>query len=259
MRHGPLRSLHRASRRQGHPFLRFSAFARRRQARHHDRRSFERPFAPSAACLDRNRRPAMRLLPVWADHECRHLAERKFQAHRQRHRRSHVRQHLPLRNLPAHPPRYSPRRRNGRGKEVVMSRLEERNKAKLELSGTDSSNFAAAKSSRIARRDFLKTTAAIGGGLCIAAHIPELAAHPDSNAPAGATVFAPNAFVRIAPDDTVTVISNHSEMGQGIYTSLPMLLNEELQADWSKIRVEPAPVDAVYNHTLYGVQMTGGS
>jgi len=48
-------------------------------------------------------------------------------------------------------------------------------------------------------------------------------------------------------------------MGQGIYTSLPMLLNEELEADWSKIKVEPAPVDAVYNHTLYGVQMTGGS
>ena len=48
-------------------------------------------------------------------------------------------------------------------------------------------------------------------------------------------------------------------MGQGIYTSLPMLLNEELEADWSKIRVEPAPVDAAYNHTVFGMQMTGGS
>jgi isoquinoline 1-oxidoreductase beta subunit len=48
-------------------------------------------------------------------------------------------------------------------------------------------------------------------------------------------------------------------MGQGIYTSLPMLLNEELEADWSKIKVEAAPVDAAYNHTQYGVQMTGGS
>src|SRR5882762_11898131 len=196
MRHGPLRSLHRASRRQGHPFLRFSAFARRRQARHHDRRSFERPFAPSAACLDRNRRPAMRLLPVWADHECRHLAERKFQANRQRHRRSHVRQHLPLRNLPAHPPRYSPRRRNGRGKEVVMSRLEERIKTTPVLSAADHSNAPSAKASRIARRDFLKTTATIGGGLWISAYVPELAAHPDSKAPASATVFAPNAFLR---------------------------------------------------------------
>src|SRR5882762_412194 len=259
MRHGPLRSLHRASRRQGHPFLRFSAFARRRQARHHDRRSFERPFAPSAACLDRNRRPAMRLLPVWADHECRHLAEREFQAHRQRHRRSHVRQHLPLRNLPAHPPRHSPRRRNGRGKEVIMSRLEERGKTTPELSAAGSSNLPSPRTSRIARRDFLKTTATIGGGLCISGYVPELAARPHSSAPASAAAFAPNAFVRIAPDESVTVISNHSEMGQGIYTSLPMLLNEELEADWSKIKVEAAPVDAVYNHTLYGVQMTGGS
>ncbi len=140
-----------------------------------------------------------------------------------------------------------------------MSRLEERIKTTPELSAAEHSNVASAKSPRIARRDFLKTTATIGGGLCIAAYVPELAAHPDSSAPASATVFAPNAFVRIAPDDTVTVISNHSEMGQGIYTSLPMLLNEELEADWSKIKVEAAPVDPVYNHTLYGVQMTGGS
>jgi len=140
-----------------------------------------------------------------------------------------------------------------------MSGLEKRNKSKTELSGVNSSNAAAAQSSRIARRDFLKATAAIGGGLCIAAYVPELAARPDWNAPASASDFAPNAFVRIAPDNTVTVIVNHSEMGQGIYTSLPMLLNEELEADWSKIRIEAAPVDAVYNHTLYGVQMTGGS
>src|SRR3989441_711967 len=201
----------------------------------------------------------MRLLPVRANHERRHPAERKFQADRQRHRRSHVRQHLPLRNLPTDSPRYSPRRRNGRRKEVVMSRLEEHIKTTPELSAAEHSNVPSAKSSRIARRDFLKTTAAIGGGLWISAYVPELAARPDSNAPASATVFAPNAFLRIAPDDTVTVISNHSEMGQGIYTSLPMLLNEELEADWSKIRVEAAPVDPVYNHTLYGVQMTGGS
>src|SRR6267142_22785 len=201
----------------------------------------------------------MRLLPVRTNHERRYPAEREFQAHRQRHRRSHVRQHLPLWNLPAHPPRYSPRRRNGRGKEVIMSRLEEHNKAKLELSSADSSNTVAAKVSRIARRDFLKTTATIGGGLWISAYVPELAAHPDLNTPASATVFAPNAFLRIAPDDTVTVISNHSEMGQGIYTSLPMLLNEELEADWSKIKVEAAPVDAAYNHTVFGLQMTGGS
>jgi isoquinoline 1-oxidoreductase beta subunit len=117
----------------------------------------------------------------------------------------------------------------------------------------------AASTNKIARREFLKTTATIGSGLCIAAYVPELAAPSVSNAPAGATVFAPNAFIRIAADESVTVIANHSEMGQGVYTSLPMLLNEELEADWSKIKVEAAPVDPAYNHTVYGIQMTGGS
>src|SRR5207245_5277498 len=124
---------------------------------------------------------------------------------------------------------------------------------------TPASSTFVTLSKSLGRREFLKTTATIGGGLCIAAYVPELGAAPRELAAAGAGVFAPNAFVRIAPDDTVTVIANHSEMGQGIYTSLPMLLNEELEADWSKIKVEAAPVDAAYNHTVFGVQMTGAS
>src|SRR6202007_434469 len=92
------------------------------------------------------------------------------------------------------------------------------------------------KNKNVGRREFLKTSTAITGGLCIAAYVPELGAGALAAVPQGA--FAPNAFVRITPDDTVTVIVNHSEMGQGVYTSLPMLLNEELEADWSKIRVE---------------------
>jgi isoquinoline 1-oxidoreductase beta subunit len=115
------------------------------------------------------------------------------------------------------------------------------------------------KASRVHRRDFLKTSAAIGGGLCFAAYVPELAARALENSAANDASFAPNAFVRITTDDSVTIIANHSEMGQGIYTSLPMLLNEELEADWSKIKVEAAPVDAAYNHTVFGLQMTGGS
>jgi isoquinoline 1-oxidoreductase subunit beta len=111
-------------------------------------------------------------------------------------------------------------------------------------------------STLLARRDFLKTSASLGVGLCIAAYVPELAAR---SAQSNGKVFAPNAFLRIAPDDTVTIIANHSEMGQGAYTSLPMLLNEELEADWSKIKVGSAPVDPAYNHTVFGMQMTGGS
>ncbi|HEV3023214.1 MAG TPA: xanthine dehydrogenase family protein molybdopterin-binding subunit, partial [Pirellulales bacterium] len=71
--------------------------------------------------------------------------------------------------------------------------------------------------------------------------------------------FALNAFVRVGSDESVSVVVNHSEMGQGIYTSMPMVVAEELDADWSKVRFEAAPVAAVYNHPAYGAQVTGGS
>jgi len=108
------------------------------------------------------------------------------------------------------------------------------------------------------RREFLKAGAALGGGLLISLYVPEFipAARATDSA---AKPVALNAFVRIGTDESVTVISNHSEMGQGIYTSLPMLLNEELEADWARVRVESSPVDAVYNHTVFGIMMTGGS
>jgi isoquinoline 1-oxidoreductase beta subunit len=110
----------------------------------------------------------------------------------------------------------------------------------------------------VGRREFIRTGAAIGGGLLVSLHAP-LAGRTSDALAAEEKDFALNAFVRIGTDESVTVISAHSEMGQGIYTSLPMLLNEELQADWSKIRVEAAPVDKVYNHPVFGMQMTGGS
>jgi isoquinoline 1-oxidoreductase subunit beta len=108
------------------------------------------------------------------------------------------------------------------------------------------------------RREFLKAGAALGGGLLISLYIPEFVSAARA-ADSAAKPVALNAFVRIGTDETVTVISNHSEMGQGIYTSLPMLLNEELEADWARVRVESSPVDAVYNHTVFGIMMTGGS
>jgi isoquinoline 1-oxidoreductase beta subunit len=110
----------------------------------------------------------------------------------------------------------------------------------------------------VGRRSFIKTGAAVGGGLLVSWHGPYLGVASDTVSAESKDV-AINAFVRIGTDETVTVISAHSEMGQGVYTSLPMLLNEELQADWSKIRVEAAPVDKVYNHPVFGMQMTGGS
>ncbi len=109
----------------------------------------------------------------------------------------------------------------------------------------------------ISRRDFLKTGAVIGGGLILGFSLPFRI--PSSEAVPAVAPLMPNAFIRIGADDTVTIIVNHSEMGQGIYTSLPMLVAEELECDWKKVRVESAPVDPVYNHTAFGMQMTGGS
>jgi isoquinoline 1-oxidoreductase beta subunit len=110
----------------------------------------------------------------------------------------------------------------------------------------------------IGRRDFLKTSTLIGGGLILGFYLPLRGSLSGASNPSGGS-FMPNAFIRIGTDDIVTIIVNKSEMGQGVYTSLPMLVAEELEVDWSKIRVEPAPVDPAYNHTQWGVQGTGGS
>ncbi len=80
----------------------------------------------------------------------------------------------------------------------------------------------------------------------------------------GATVntatFAPNAFIRIAPDNTVTVMIKHLEMGQGVYTGLSTIVAEELDADWAQMRAEHAPADVkLYANTALGFQATGGS
>ncbi len=109
----------------------------------------------------------------------------------------------------------------------------------------------------IARRDFLKVSVAASGGLLIGFHFPGIGKL--SAQQAATSSFMPNAFVRIGTDERVTVIVNHSEMGQGVYTSLPMLLAEELDADWTKVGYESAPVDPKYNHPAFGMQMTGGS
>jgi len=109
------------------------------------------------------------------------------------------------------------------------------------------------------RREFIKAGAALGGGLFVSLYLPLVDAEESVAEGADDHQFALNAFVRIGTDESVTVISSHSEMGQGIYTSLPMLLNEELEADWARISVEAAPVDKVYNHPIFGIQMTGGS
>jgi isoquinoline 1-oxidoreductase beta subunit len=114
------------------------------------------------------------------------------------------------------------------------------------------------------RRQFIKDAALATGGLVIAFTVPAIARKrrsinekvPVSDAETAST---PNAFLRIGPDDTVTITLSHCELGQGISTSLAMLIAEELDADWKKIKVEDAPAAAIYYHTMYGTQRTGGS
>ena len=113
-----------------------------------------------------------------------------------------------------------------------------------------------------ARRKFIKDTAALAGGLVIGFYLPKggrAYAAEEAPKPGKKKIYPPNAFIRIDPDDSITIIVNKSEMGQGVYTSLPMMIAEELEADWSRISVESAPVAAVYNHTSFPMQMTGGS
>ncbi|MGH7314266.1 MAG: molybdopterin cofactor-binding domain-containing protein [Candidatus Rokuibacteriota bacterium] len=108
----------------------------------------------------------------------------------------------------------------------------------------------------VTRRRFLQGSAAAGMGLLVGFDLPVRWAAAQTG-----DVLAPNAFVRIAPDNTVTIIAKHIEFGQGTYTGLATILAEELDADWSQVRVESAPADATrYNNLLFGaVQGTGGS
>ncbi len=113
----------------------------------------------------------------------------------------------------------------------------------------------------INRRNFLKTGAGISGGLIIGFMIPAHAGRLKKifGEPEGAITFAPNAFLQVGSDNSIKVLLAHAEMGQGIWTTLAMLLGEELDADWKNIKVEHAPPAKEYFHTAWGMQLTGGS
>ncbi len=112
----------------------------------------------------------------------------------------------------------------------------------------------------MSRRTFLKVGAAGGGGLLLSFTLPSLWLDAEAVGATGAGRFAPNAFIRIDRDGRVTLIIHQVEMGQGTYTSLPMLIAEELEVDLSQVRLEHAPPDdRLYANPLVGFQATGGS
>ena len=169
------------------------------------------------------------------------LLEQKPKADRRRHRRRHERQHLPLCDLCPHP------RRHPRGRPLDGGLSHDANSTTRSLAR------------ELDARSFLKGAAATAAGLTIGfdwagADAARAGRHRRQT-------FAPNAFLRIAPDNSVTVIAKHLEMGQGTYTGLATIVAEELDADWAQMRVESAPADAKrYANLAFGtMQGTGGS
>jgi len=108
------------------------------------------------------------------------------------------------------------------------------------------------------RRLFLKVSAIAGIGLLIG-FSPVQAAPALAKSGGKPQELAPNAWIRIDADDRITVMVKHSEMGQGITTALAMIVAEELEVDWQKVRTEIAPANPVYKNPRMGIQATGGS
>ena len=112
---------------------------------------------------------------------------------------------------------------------------------------------------RISRRGLL--TGGLSGGLLLAFHVPLRAANEPVQPPdATESKFAPNAFIRIDETGTTTLVMPQVEMGQGVYTSIPMILAEELDADFSQVTLLHAPAsDKLYANPTFGIQVTGNS
>ena len=112
----------------------------------------------------------------------------------------------------------------------------------------------------LSRRQFLSASAALGGGLLIGFTTGRSVNAAGAAEKIAGESFAPNAFIRIDPNGQVTLIMPYVEMGQGTYTSIPMLIAEELEVDLKQVRLEHAPPnEKLYANPLLGVQATGNS
>ncbi|MBC7900085.1 MAG: xanthine dehydrogenase family protein molybdopterin-binding subunit, partial [Saprospiraceae bacterium] len=113
----------------------------------------------------------------------------------------------------------------------------------------------------ITRRSFLKATIVAGGALLISTSLPMRSRAEERFNPAEtpAADFQPNAFIRIAPDGKVTITVGQAEMGQGVLTSLPMIVADELEVDWKDVSYEHGPAGKEFINPAFGAQITGGS
>ena len=114
------------------------------------------------------------------------------------------------------------------------------------------------KTPELSRRRFLQGSALSAGGLILALHLPGLTPLALAEEVA-AGVFRPNAFVQLTAEGKVTIFVSQAEMGQGVLTSLPMILADEMDLDLDQVAIEKVGADAAFNHPYFGTQVTGGS
>jgi isoquinoline 1-oxidoreductase beta subunit len=115
------------------------------------------------------------------------------------------------------------------------------------------------KRSLIDRRGFLSVSAGAAGGLLVSLYLDVPAFAQEGNQAQPQKVYPPDAFVHIRPDGKILITVKRLEFGQGVQTSLPMILADEMDADWSQVIAELAPAADVYKDPLFGIQMVGGS
>src|SRR6267143_239465 len=109
------------------------------------------------------------------------------------------------------------------------------------------------------RRGFLRVSTVAAGGLLVSLYLDLPASAQEGNQARVPKVYPPDAFVHIRPDGKIILQVNRLEFGQGVHTSLPMILADEMDADWSQVVAELAPAADVYKDPLFGLQMVGGS
>src|SRR6266478_2056526 len=110
----------------------------------------------------------------------------------------------------------------------------------------------------LSRRSFLRVSTTAAGGLLVSLYF-DLPLEAQEGGQPNPKVYPPDAFVHIKPDGKVLITVNRLEFGQGVQTSLPMVLADELDADWSQVIAELAPAADVYKDPLFGIQVVGGS
>src|SRR6266853_913020 len=234
--HRAVRRVYRAHRRQAGALL-HAPGERGGQSAGNDDRGYrcDACGGEGSESLARSGSGPVRLLPVRSDHVGRGPACSHAESRCRRHRCSHGRQHLPMWHLCSHPCRHQARSQRVRGQGGDMSVLQ----------------------SAISRRRLLG--GGLAGGFLLAFHLPTYGARESAQGGSKAK-FAPNAFIRIDPAGKTTLVMPQVEMGQGVYTSVAMILAEELDADYQQVVLEHAPPnDKLYGNPVFGIQVTGNS